>query len=101
MAANHLKRKTRTYRSLHVLNKSLDTAARQCWTLERAGLMPIVQMRVFHDLVRELQSQISHSVLDKMSGVEERDMFRFGRTRSNWEHELNPTRPAFNAELEQ
>lgn len=95
MAANHLKRKTRTYRSLYVLNKSLETAARQCWILERAGLMPIVQMRVFADLARELQAQISHAVLDKMYGIEERDMFRFGKTRIAWEHELNPARPAF------
>lgn len=95
MAAHHLKRKTRTYRSLYVLNRSLDTAARQCWILERAGLMPIVKMRIFHDLVRELQAQISHSVLDRMYGVEDEDAFRFGKTRSNWEHELNPVRLAY------
>jgi len=95
MARHHLKRKTRTYRSLHVLNQAFDTVSRQCWLLERLGLMPIVQMRVFNGLVRELQSQISHAVVDKMHGVEDEDMFHFGKTRINWERHLNPERPAF------
>lgn len=99
MAANHSSRKVRTYRSLYRLNRAFAVVTRQCFLLERAGLMPIVQMRVYADLARELQAQISHAVLDKMYGVEEADMFRFGKTRSNWEHELNPARPAFGQQL--
>lgn len=95
MAANHSSRKVRTYKSLYRLNRSFAVISRQCFLLERAGLVPIVQMRVFADLARELQSHISHAVLDKMYAVEDRDMFRFGRTRANWEHHLNPERPAF------
>lgn len=95
MAAHHLKRKTRTYRSLHTLNDAFDIVSRQCWLLEQLGLMPIVQMRTFNGLVRELQAQISHSVIDKMNEVEEEDMFRFGKTRIRWEHYLNPKRPPF------
>jgi hypothetical protein len=57
--------------------------------------MPIVEMRTFNGLVRELQAQISHAVLDKMYAVEERDMFEYGKIRIAWEHHLNPGRPAF------
>lgn len=99
MAVHHLKRKTRTYRSLHTLNQAFDTVSRQCWLLERLGFMPIVPMRVFNGLVRELQSQISHAVVDRMHGVEDEDMFRFGQTRIKREHYLNPARPDF-AKLE-
>ena len=95
MAAHHLKRKTRTYRSLHTLNHAFDIVSRQCWMLEYLGFMPIAQMRTFNGLVRELQAQISHAVIDKMNGVEERDRFHFGKTRIAWEHHLNPKRPPF------
>ena len=95
MAIHYLKRKTRTYRSLYVLNKSFDTISRHCWRLEQLGLMPIVQMRVFNGLVRELQAQMSHAVVSKMRSTEDRDMFRFGKTRIHWEHHLNPRRPDF------
>ena len=95
MAANHSRRKVRTYESLYRLNRAFAVISRQCWILERAGFLPIVQMRVYGDLARELQAQISHAVLDKMYGVEEADMFRFGKARISWEHYLNPDRPAF------
>jgi hypothetical protein len=39
------------------------------------AFMPIVQMRVFNGLVRELQSQISHAVVDRMHGVETKTCF--------------------------
>lgn len=57
--------------------------------------MPIVQMKVFRGLARELQSQISNAVVDRMQRVEDKDCFRFGKTRIRWEHYLNPDRPDF------
>jgi hypothetical protein len=57
--------------------------------------MPIVQMRVFNGLTRELQAQINHAVTDRMKAVEEEDRFHFGKTRIRWEHHLNPDRPPF------
>lgn len=95
MAAHHLKRKTRTYRSLHTLNHAFDIVSRQCWMLEYLGFMPIAQMRTFNGLVRELQAQINHAVTHKMYAVEDRDMFGFGKTRIRREHYLNPDRPDF------
>ena len=38
-------------------------------------------MNVFRGLVLELQSQISHDVVDKMHAVEDDDMYRFGKVR--------------------
>jgi hypothetical protein len=96
MAAHHSSRKVRTYQSLYRLNRAFATVTRHCWLIERAGLMPIVQMRVFADLARELQAHISHAVVDRMHGIEDEDMFHFGKTRIRWEHHLNPERPPFN-----
>ncbi|HEY6350485.1 MAG TPA: hypothetical protein VI636_13850 [Candidatus Angelobacter sp.] len=57
--------------------------------------MPIGKMRVFQGLIRELQALISHDVVDKMHAIEDEDSFRYGKTRINWEHHLNPDKPAF------
>ena len=43
--------------------------------------LPIFKMNIFRGLVLELQSQISHDVVDKMHTVEDADMYRFGKTR--------------------
>lgn len=59
----------RIYRRLYKLNRAFAEISHHCWVLEHAGLVPIVQMRVFGDFARELQSQISHAVIDKMYGV--------------------------------
>lgn len=96
MARNHLNRKLRTYQSLYEVNRYFRAIARHCWILEHAGFMPIHKMRVFRGLLRELQSQISHDVVDQMHHLEDDDMFRFGKTRINWEHYLNAERPPFN-----
>src|SRR5205085_5174051 len=98
LAAHHLRRKLRTYQALCDLNKAFVAVARNCHILENSGFMPIVKMNVFRGLVRELQSQISHDVVDKMHAVEDEDMFRFGQTRIEWEHYLNPDRLAFRKE---
>jgi len=95
MARHHLKRKLQTYQSLYHLNQHFASISRHCWRLEQAGFLPAVKMRVFQGLIRELQSQISHDVCDHMHAIEDQDMFRFGRTRIDWEHYLNPERPAF------
>lgn len=95
MARHHLRRKLKTYQSLYHLNQHFAAISRHIWRLEQAGFMPIVKMRVFQGLVRELQSLISHDVVDRMHGIEDEDSFRYGRARINWEHHLNPERPAF------
>lgn len=95
MARNHLKRKVRTYSSLATLNHHFTAISRHIRILEYAGFMPILKMRVFQGLVRELQSLISHDIVEHMHGIEDRDCFRFGKSRIAWEHHLNPERPAF------
>lgn len=95
MARNHSKRKVRTYQSLASLNHHFAAISRHVRTLEYAGFVPILKMRVFQGLVRELQALISHDVVEHMHGIEERDCFEFGKVRIGWEHRLNPERPAF------
>jgi hypothetical protein len=63
--------------------------------MERAGFVPIYKMQVLANLARELQAQINFAVVDRMHGVEDEDMFRYGRSRIDWEHRLNPHRPPF------
>lgn len=94
MAKHYLRRKLQTYQSLYHLNRAFAAISRHCWLLERAGFLPIVKMRVFRGLVRELQSLISHDITEHMHGIEDRDCFRYGKTRIHWEHNLNPARPA-------
>ena|SRR5579863_3040960 len=93
MAGYHHTKKLKTYRSLYKLNHHFNAAVRHCWQLERAGFMPILKIKVFRGLLRELQAQISESVVDRMHTIEDRDMFEFGKTRIAWEHHLNPERP--------
>jgi hypothetical protein len=95
MAAHHSSRKVRTYQSLYRINRAFVTITRHCLFIERAGFIPIARMRVLDGLVRELQAQVNHTILDRMYGVEDEDRFRYGRIRSDWEHHLNPKRPAF------
>src|ERR1700746_1173595 len=95
LAREHLRRKLRTYHSLSKLNHHFAAICRHVWNLEQTGFMPVPKMRVFQGLVRELQSLISHDVVDNMHAVEDRDSFRYGRIRIDWEHRLNPERPAF------
>ena len=95
MARHHLKRKLQTYRSLSSINHHFAAISHHVWRLEQAGFMPIVKMKVFRGLVRELQSQISHDVVDRMHDIEDEDMFEFGKVRIEWEHSLNPERPGF------
>ena len=95
MAANHLRRKLQTYHSLFQVNRAFIAIARHCRILEEAGFLPAAKMRVFRGLIREMQSQLSHDIIDRMNGVEEADMFRFGKTRIAWEHYLNPERQPF------
>jgi len=45
-------------------------------------------MRIFRGLTRELQSQSSHGIAEKMHDLEDVDMFRFGKTRIARDHYL-------------
>ena len=90
-----INRKLETYHSLFQINRAFIAIARHCQILERAGFMPMVKMRILAGLIREMQSKISHDIVDKMHGIEDKDLYEFGKIRSEWEHYLNPDRPAF------
>lgn len=95
MAYNHGSRKLRTYQSLASINRHFAAISHHVRSLEAAGFMPVMKMRVFQGFIRELQSQISHDVCDKMHAVEDNDMFEYGKVRIAREHYLNPQQPAF------
>jgi hypothetical protein len=97
MAVNHINKKLQTYHSLFQINRAFTAIARHCRILEEAEFLPAAKMRVFRGLIREMQSQLSHDITDKMHEVEGADMFRFGKIRIAWEHYLNPKRPPFNS----
>ena len=95
MAAFHHSRKIKTYRSLNRINRCFHQIVKECWTLEKAGFMPIVHMGVHRGFVRELQANLSREILSAMLRQENRDSFEFGKVRIDREHHLNPDRPAF------
>jgi hypothetical protein len=69
------------YHSLFQINRVFTAIANHCTILEETRLMPIVKMRIFRGYTRELQSQISHDVVDRMHALEDEDMYRFEKTR--------------------
>jgi hypothetical protein len=95
MANKHLTKKLDTYHSLFQINRAFRAIQAHCRILEETGFLPAPKMRVFCGLSRELQSLISHDVVDKMHDIEDRDCFEYGKTRIAWEHYLNSERPAF------
>src|SRR5205823_1570075 len=95
MARNHLKRKLETYQALACINEHFQAISHHVHDLEHMGFFPGRKMHVFQGLIRELQSQISHDVCDRMHEIEDNDMFEFGKTRIAWENHLNPDRAPF------
>jgi hypothetical protein len=95
MARNHLKRKLESYQALAFINTHFEAIAGHVQNLGQKGFFRTPKMRVFHGLVRELQSQISHDLCDQMHTVEDKDMLEFGKVRIEREHYLNPDLPAF------
>lgn len=92
MARNHLKRKLETYQALACVNEHFQSISHHVHDMEHTGFFPGPKMRVFQGLIRELQSQISHDVCDRLHEMEDRDMFEFGKVRIAWENHLNPDR---------
>jgi len=95
LAANHLKRKLRSYQALYYINREFGVIRQQLLRLQHAGFLKAEKLEIFHGLALELQSQISHDVCDTMHSLEDEDMFRFGQVRIARDHHLNPERPPF------
>jgi hypothetical protein len=88
MAAIKNSNKTRVYHSLFQINRALNAVVTHCRTLGNTGILPASKMRVLAGLTRELQSQISHDVADRMHDVEDAEMFRWEKVRIAMEKSL-------------
>lgn len=95
MARTHLKRKLDTYQALACINQHFHALAHHVQELENMGFFPGPKMHAFQGLTRELQSQLSHYVTERMHSLEHQDMFEHGKVRIERDHHLNPDRPAF------
>ena len=92
MAISHNTKKLRTYHSLFQINRAFSAIHNHCHIVGETGLMPVHKMRIFSGLIRELQSEISHDIVDKMHSIEDDDAYRFEKTRIARERYLNPER---------
>jgi hypothetical protein len=82
--------KFRVYALLYQLNLSFTSVVAHLHELEQTEMFPRHKLRVLRGLTRELQSQISHDITDKMHEVEDDEWFRWGKVRTAWEHHLDP-----------
>jgi hypothetical protein len=87
--------KFRVYALLYQLNLSFNSVIAHLHELEQTGMFQKPKVRVLRGLTRELQSQISHDITDKMHEVEDDEWYRWGRVRVAWEHHLNPDKLPF------
>lgn len=97
MADKHFTRKLEVYQALACVNEHFHALAHHVQDLGNTGLFPGPKMPTFKGLVRELQSQVSHFVLERMHTLEHKDMFESGKTRIERDHYLNADRPAFHS----
>lgn len=82
--------KFRVYHSLFQINRAFNAVIAHVRELEDSGMFPGFKMKVLRGLTRELQSQISHDIADRMHSVEDDELFRWGKVRIAWEHHLDP-----------
>ncbi len=95
MARNHLTRKLEIYQALACINEHFQAISHHVHDVAQTGFFPGKKMNVFQGLIRELQSQISHDICDRMHDMEDEHMFEFGKVRIAWENYLNPDRAPF------
>ena len=82
--------KFRVYALLYQLNLSFTSVIAHLHELEQTGMFPRFKMKVLRGLTRELQSQISHDITDKMHSVEDEEWYRWGKVRIARDHYLDP-----------
>ncbi|HEV2987138.1 MAG TPA: hypothetical protein VG759_01755 [Candidatus Angelobacter sp.] len=85
--------KIRVYHSLFKLNWAFQNITRNLQDLAQTGLMPGMKMGMFCGFAQELQSQISHDVVDRMHEIEDSEMYRWEKMRIAREKYLDPDRP--------
>jgi hypothetical protein len=82
--------KFRVYALLYQLNLSFTSVIAHLHDLEQTGMFRKFKLRVLRGLTRELQSQISHDISDKMHEVEDGEMYRWEKARIAYERHLDP-----------
>jgi len=97
MAESNLSSHTKllTYSALFQINRAVRHMVLALRDLEQVPIYQRKSLRTYSALSRELQSLINSHLLEALHSQEMTDAFRFGKARIEWEHELNPQRPAF------
>ena len=73
--------KLRVYHSLFQINRAFTAIVHHVRQLEESGMFPIYKMGVLRGFIREVQSQVSHDVTDRMHGIEDQEMYRWEKVR--------------------
>jgi len=79
--------KLRVYETLHALNQGFEQVLTDLGRLEKLGFRrePLKEFRV---VVEETRAWANFELVETMHDREERDWFRFGRLRRQWEKKL-------------
>ena len=84
-----------TYSALFQINRAVRFIVVALRDLEQVPIYQRKSLRTYSALSRELQALINSHLLEALHSQEMTDAFRFGKARIEWEHYLNPERPAF------
>lgn len=87
--------KSLAYSTVARINCSFRNIVSNLYHLEQAGVFDITLLNTFRGLAKELQSLLNCKLLSTLQDIEEKHAFEFGKVRIEWEHYLNPERPAF------
>lgn len=87
--------KSHAYFVLARLNHSFRNIVANLYHLERSGAFDLTALSTFRGLAKELQSLLNCKLLSTLQDIEGKHAFEFGKVRIEWEHYLNPERPAF------
>ena len=87
--------KSHAYFVLARINNSFRNIIANLYDLEKDNVFDLKMLATFRGLTKELQSLLNCKLLSTLQDVEEKHAFEFGKIRINWEHYLNPDRPAF------
>jgi hypothetical protein len=87
--------KSHAYLVLARVNNSFRNIIANLYDLEKDNVFDVKMLATFRGLTKELQALLNCKLLSTLQDVEEKQAFEFGKVRINWEHYLNPDRPAF------
>ena len=80
--------KLRVYEYLYLLNQNLQQALRVLQRLEKCPGLRRPFLRSFQVEIEDLRAQANHELTQSLCEREERDWYRFGRKRREWEKQF-------------